>query len=335
MPDKIDLLVNLPAGFFTHPDLADAFTRLDTLANVRKTSCNAADEILPHLQTADAVLMWSWPKITDEMLDRCPRLRFFAHLDVTQSMAKTLLGRGLPVSVAKRAFSPAVAEMALTLILSTLRRTPTFQAAMWAGHEEWVSQFPDDIDPHERQLTGRRVGLIGFGGIGQRLAELLAPFRCDIRVHDPYLPDAVAERFGVRNVSVDDLATHAEVLVLCAAANAGTRAILEARHIAALAPGAVLVNVSRASLLDGDALLARLRRGDLYAALDVFDREPLPADDPLRRLPNAYLTPHRAGGVIESVQRLLAYLTDDLEAFLEGRERRHPLDEAMIASLDA
>ena len=337
MLQKIDrLLINLPPGFFTAPQLEPTFARLEALAaTVTKTSCNAADEILPYLREADAILMWSWPRLTPKLLDQCPRLRFSANLDITQAGAKTLLERGVPVSVGRRGFSPAVSEMALTLLLATLRRTSTYHAAMWAGTEPWVARFPDDIPPDELQLTGRRVGIIGFGAIGQRLAELLEPFRCDIRIHDPFLPDAVAERFGVRNGSVDDLVAHSEAVVLCAAANAGTRHVLEARHIDALMPGAALVNVSRSALVDGAALLARLQRGDLYAALDVFDQEPLPADAPLRSLPNVYLTPHRAGGVWESVVRIVAYLGDDLEAFVTGNERRHALTEAQISSLDA
>lgn len=331
----INLLVNLPPGFFTNPSLAPVFASLEKLGTVRKTSCNAGDEILPHLREADAVLMWSWPRLTDEMLAQCPNLRFCAHLDITQEGAQTLLARGIPVSVSRRGFSPAVAEMALTLILSTLRRTPSHQAAMWQGTETWVKAFPDDIDPDERSLTGRSVGIIGFGGIGQRLARLLAPFECAIQIHDPYLPEAVSARFSVANVSVDALVEHADVLALCAAANPGTKHLLEARHIDALRKGAVLVNVARASLVDGDALLARLQRGDLYAALDVFEKEPLPADSPWRALPNAYLTPHRAGGIMASVERIVQYLADDIEAHFAGTERRYPLTEAMLSSLDA
>lgn len=332
---KINLLVNLPPGFFTNAALTPIFQELEAFADVRKTSCNAGAEILGPLQEADAVLMWSWPRLTSEILAQCPKLKFSANLDLTQEGARTLLAHGIPCSVGRRAFSPAVAEMALLLTLSALRKTPDHQAAMRAGTETWVKAFPDDIDPDERELTGRKVGLVGFGGVGQRLAALLAPFACDVKIHDPFLPDEVAARFGVENVSMASLAAHADILVLCAAANAGTRSLLEARHIESLKPGAVLVNVARASLVANDALIARLRRGDLYAALDVFDQEPLPADSVWRSLPNVYLTPHRAGGVMASVERILRYLSDDLRAFFAGQERRHALTETMIAALDA
>jgi phosphoglycerate dehydrogenase-like enzyme len=206
---------------------------------------------------------------------------------------------------------------------------------MWSQSESWVEKFPDDIDRDERQLTGRRVGIVGFGGVGQRLAQLLQPFGCHLKITDPFLPDAVALQYNAENVSLDDLVAHSEILVLCAAANSGTKHLIEARHIEALAPRAIFINVARASLVDNSALLARLQGGEIYAALDVFDKEPLELDSPLRTLPNVYLTPHRAGGVMESVERILQYLVDDLRAWHEGAERRYALSEAMIPSLDA
>lgn len=331
------LLVNLPAGFFTLPLFAPIWDDLAGFAEIRKTSLDEPAEILPHLQWADAVLTNSWPPLTPDVLDQCPRLRFCAHLDILQNSARELLARNIPVSLGRRGYSPAVAEMALGLMLSTLRKSAAHQMAMRAGTERWVrGTFPAGVDPEERELSGRRVGLVGFGGIGQRLSELLAPFACDVRVYDPFLPPGLAESKGVgQSGTMDDLCAHAEVLVLCAASNPGTRHLVTAGHIAALAPGAVFVNVARAALVDNDALLARLQTGDLYAALDVFDKEPLPADSPFRALPNVFLTPHRAGGTLASAERIVRYLADDLRAWHQGRERAHALTEALLPALDA
>ncbi|MGD0093050.1 MAG: NAD(P)-dependent oxidoreductase [Planctomycetota bacterium] len=332
---KINLLVNLPEGFFTALALTPAFARLERIAVLRKTSHNTAAEVESDLAWADAVLMWSWPMLTHELLDKAPRLKFSAQLDVGQRAARIALDRGFPVSVARRGFSPAVAEMALGLILSTLRKISCYHAAMRAGTESWIRRFPADIDPDERQLTGRPVGLVGFGGVGRRLAELLTPFRCELRVHDPFVPDEIAGQFGAAKVPVLELVKSSDVVVLCASSNQGTAKLLGAAEIAALRRGAVLVNVARAALVDTAALSARLQQGDLYAAIDVFDKEPLPAESPLRTLPNAFLTPHRAGGIFASVERILAQLADDLEAHLAGRPRQHALTEAMLPSLDA
>lgn len=331
---KPNLLINLPPGFFNYAPLERHFARLRERFDVRTTSCNTQEEIRPHLKGADAVLMWSWPILTDELLDENPQLRISANFDVAQSGAKVLLARGIPVSCAKRAFSPAVAEMALTLILATLRRTSTFHAQMWQGEEPWVNSLPDEIDIHERQLTGRKVGIVGFGGIGQRLAELLAPFQCQIKTYDPFLPDEIAAKYGAKRCSLNALFSEAEIVVCCAAANEGSSHLITREHIAMLAPGSVFVNVSRAALIDYGALLERLQQGAIFAALDVFEKEPLGVDSPFRKLPNVYLTPHRAGGITESVQRLLTMLTDDLEAHFEGKPIKHAVTERMIPSLD-
>ena len=310
------------------------FDRLSAFAEIRLNSAYSSEELLPDLRWADAVLMW-WVEITEEMLDECPNLKFVGKLDVSQTVAKVLLGRNIPVSVSRRGFSPAVAEMALTLILASLRRTSNHHSAMWRGDEKWIANFPGDIDPHERHLTGRRVGIVGFGGIGQRLAQLLAPFECEIQIYDPYLPAEVAKNFNATQTSLETLASSSEILVICAAANPGTKSLIDSQLIESLPAHSIFVNVCRASLVDTQALLARLQRGDLYAAIDVFDAEPLPLDSPFRLLPNVYLTPHRAGGTIQTARRILDFVIDDLEAFLKGEPRKHALTEAMIGSLDS
>ncbi len=330
----MNILVNLPPGFFTYPPLASDFARLDALGTVRCTSHNFADELQPDLTWADIVLMWAWPAYTPQMLAVAPKLKFSGNLDITQSGARAALAHGLPVSVSRPGFSPAVAEMALALILATLRRTSDFHAQMRGGTEAWVRNFPTEIDPRERELTGRSVGIVGLGGIGRRLAELLQPFHCDLRVVDPFVPDEVLAAHHTRRVSLDEMLQNSDVVVLCAASNPGTSHLLGKHELALLRPGSVFVNVCRAALVDTEALIERLQQGDINAALDVYDREPLDKNSILRTLPNAYFTPHRAGGTPPSVQRIFGWLVDDLEAFLAGRQRRYALTEAMLPSLD-
>jgi phosphoglycerate dehydrogenase-like enzyme len=331
---KPNILVNLPPGFFTHAELAPCMARLAELGEIRRTSHNTPAEIAPDLPWCDSVLMWSWPRLLDEQLDLAKRLKFAAQLDVSQSAAKVAMRRGLPISHGRYGWSPAVAEMALTLILTMLRRTGEYHHAMRAGNETWVRAFPDDIDPLERELTGRPVGIVGFGRIGRRLAELLSPFRCPLSVSDPFVDKGVLDSFGAHALDLDELFSRNDIVVLCAASNDGTRALVGARLLEKLRPGALFVNVCRAALVDTEALVARLARGDVSAAVDVFDIEPCPPDHPLRRLPNAYLTPHRAGGLMASVVRILNWLIDDTEAFFAGRERKHNLHAGMIDALD-
>jgi phosphoglycerate dehydrogenase-like enzyme len=329
------VLVNLPSGFFKQPELVPAFERLESFAEVRKTSYDRPEEIRPDAIWAQSVLMWSWPMLDDAILDAAKDLRFSGNIDIGQRGAEILLRRGIPVSVTRRGFSPAVSEMALALILSTLRRVSDYHAAMRQGRERWVRAFPDDVDSRERELTGRAVGIVGFGAVGRRLAELLQPFRCDLRVIDPYVPESVLTALNGKRADIPTMVRDCDVVVLCASSNAGTKHLLGAEEISALRPDAVLVNVARAALVDTQALVRRLEKGHLCTAIDVFDQEPLPADSPLRRQPNAFLTPHRAGGIVPSVCRIVGWLVEDLEAHLQGRPRKFALTAEMIPTLDS
>ncbi|MGF1484203.1 MAG: NAD(P)-dependent oxidoreductase [Opitutales bacterium] len=331
----MNILVNLPAGFFTAPDLQDAWTRLEAMGPVRKTSHNTAEEIVEDLKWADHVIMWSWPALDESLLEKAGTLAYVGHLDVGQKAAQTALARQLPISCSKRGWSPAVSEMALALTLNLLRRVSDYHAAMRASDETWVQAMPEDFPFDERQLTGRAVGIIGLGGVGRRLAELLQPFAPNpLRVFDPFLPDAALAPFQAQHSELAELLSESEVVILCAAANTGTKHLIGGPEIRSLKPGTVFINVARAQLVDYAALATRLREGDIMAGIDVFEKEPLEADHPLRSIPGAYLTPHRAGGLRESIQRVVHWLIDDLEAHNKGEPRQHAVTEAMIPSLD-
>jgi phosphoglycerate dehydrogenase-like enzyme len=331
----MNILVNLPSGFFSQAELAPTWERLSQLGTVRQTSYNTADEIRADLTWADAVFMWSWPALTDDLLDNAPNLKFRGHIDISQGAARLALSRGVPVALSRGGFSPAVSEMALALILSTLRKVSDYHAQMRAGSEPWVESFPTDIDPLERELTGRSVGIVGFGNVGRRLGELLQPFHPVLRVYDPFVPGEVLQAHNAMRVELDEMLRDSDVVVLCAASNPGTAHLIGREQIALLRPHAVFINVARAALVDTQSLVERLQRGDLFAAIDVFDSEPLDRDAVLRTLPNANLTPHRAGGTMASVARTLNWLIDDFEAVLAGRALQHALMERMLPSLDA
>lgn len=330
-----NVLVNLPAGYVSHPHLRPHWARLEGLAGeVRYRSSGAWEAIADDLAWCDAIVTDRAPPLLDPQLDMATRLRFAAMLDVCQPAARVAFRRGLAISHGRFGGSAATAELALTLILGTLRRTAEHHAAMRAGTETWPRNLPDDLDLRERQLTGRPVGIVGFGHVGRRLAELLAPFACPLSVSDPLLEDEVLRSYGAVRLGLGELFERNDVIVICAAGHRGTRHLIGAEQLGRMRPGALLVNVARALIVDTDALLTRLTSGDISAAIDTFDIEPLPAGHPLRGLPNAYLTPHRGGTLMESLQRTLGWLIDDTEAFFAGKARRWAIHEGMVNTLE-
>ena len=165
------------------------------------------------------------------------------------------------------------------------------------------------------------------------MAEFLALFRVTLRAYDPHLPAAVAARCGATLTDLPALMSGSDVVVLCAANTTEANALVSRELVNRLAPGALLVNVGRSMLVDMEALRERLERREIFAALDVFDPEPLEADSPFRRLENAWLTPHRAGGVLDSVRGILTMLADDFEAHLDGRPRQCALTTEQLHCL--
>ena len=328
------LLVNLPDGFYKSALLKTRFDALAEKYDVRRASHNTTEQIAGDLPWPDAILMWGWPTLGDKEFDLAANLKIIAQINTCRETAQNALRRGVALSEARNAWSPAVAEMALGLILSGLRRLSDFHMNLRFGRDGeggvWVNDFPTEIDPRERQLEGMNVGLVGFGGIGRRLAELLAPFRVKLFAHDPFLPPAVFAQHGAASASVDEICGACDVVVLCAANTPEAEKTVTAQHIGMMRKDAVLVNVGRSMLIDMDALARRLSQGDLTAMLDVFDNEPLEADSVFRTLPNCHLTPHRAGGIHESLYRALDWLTDDLDAFFAGRERKYAVDAEMM-----
>lgn len=328
------ILVNLPPDFFTQPELATCFARIAHLGEVRQTSHNTADEIANDLKWANLVFMWSWPVLDDALLDRAGDLEYLGQIDLSQNGARCCLARGIPISTSRGGFSPAVAEMALGLMLNTLRKISDYHSAMRTGSEKWVKAFPKDIDPQERQLTGLTVGIVGLGQVGRRLAHFLQAFDIKLKVVDPFVSDSVIDSFQAERMELDPMIDACDIVVLCAASNEGTSRLINAERCDRFKKDAILINVARAALVDSNAVAERLKQGNFFACLDVFDTEPLPADSELRQLPNAYLTPHRAGGLISSVQRNLNWLIDDYEALRSERPRKYAVSESMIPALD-
>ena len=178
----------------------------------------------------------------------------------------------------------SVAEFALTLILSVLKNLPRLDAA--ARNGQWA-RFPMG------ELTGKTVGIVGFGRIGRRLAELLQGFHTDILVYDPYVAEDAPSQLGARAVSLGELLACSDVVSLHLPYTPENHHLMNAETIAQMKDGAYLINTARGPLVDEKALYNALTKGKLSGvALDVFEKEPISRDNPLLTLENAVFAPH-------------------------------------------
>ncbi|MDX3405311.1 MULTISPECIES: 2-hydroxyacid dehydrogenase [Streptomyces] len=246
---------------------------------------------LPHMTRLRAVQALS--SGTDELraeLDRLPR-------------PVTLCNAGA-------APAPSTAELALTLILASLRGIPESVRAQDGG--AWGPEvFPS--------LYGRSVLVVGYGAVGSALEELLVPFGCAVtRVAGA---DRDAPRGPVRSAAhLPRLVSDADVVVLSTPLTPQTRQLFDAGMLARMKDGALLVNVARGAVVDTDALLKETHEGRLRAALDVTDPEPLPPGHPLRETPGVLITPHVGAFTSSLWPRLEQLIRHQLSRFAAGEE---------------
>ncbi len=308
--------------------------RLDTLAHwdwfpcegggIYDTNTNSevAEALQSRLSTIDGlVLCHGAPTITARMMATAPQLRIIGELEGDRFASRIDLDaaweRGIRTVDTTNGSSYPVAEWALGLILNATRNAGAQFRAMVTGEDGW---HRDELHRAPGMLTGKRVGLIGCGHMGRRLLELLRPFQVELWVYDPYLPREMAEALGFTQTSLANVMAHCNVVVCLAPLTPKTEGLIGKSELELLRPRSVLVNVSRGGVIDSDALVERLRRGDIFAGLDVFEPEPIPLDHPIQELPNVFLSPHIGWYSGEQYPQFFRLMVDELERFFAGHE---------------
>ncbi len=223
-------------------------------------------------------------KYDREMLEGCDNLKVVTRFGVGTDNFDLQTMREMGLQVGVIANYNAVAEFALTLILSVMKNLPRYDVAVRDG--KW-SRFS------MRELTGKTVGLVGFGRIGRRLAELLSGFGVTILAYDPFINEEAAKERNVQVAGLEELLEKSDVVSLHLPSTKETHHLINAETIQMMKDGAYLINTARGSLVDEQALYDALVSGKLSgASLDVFEKEPVTKENPLFGLENTVLAPH-------------------------------------------
>lgn len=273
-------------------------------------------ELLAALPSADALIVRNRTQVDAALLDSAPRLRVVGRLGVGLDNidVESCKARGIRVIPATGANARSVAEYVVTTAAMLLR------GAYQSSGEVVQGKWPRARLSEGRETLGKTLGLIGFGDIGRQTAALAQAFGMRVVAHDPMLrdDDPVWQRSGVAPRGLDALLAEADAVSLHVPLVPATRHLLDARRLAAMRPGAVLINTARGGVVDEAALAAALREGHLAgAALDVFEREPLPAGSPLDGVPNLVLTPHIGGVTREANARVSMMIAQQVRQALE------------------
>lgn len=274
------------------------------------------DALIAALQGHQVLFTHTAP-VTAKVMDACPDLKLVVICrggPVNADLAAAT-ERGIVVCNTPGRNANATTEHSLAMILAAARQLAQRDAELKAG--EWRSDYYryEVVSP---ELFGSTVGLVGYGAIGRRVAQVMSVIGAHVLVYDPYLTEELPE--GIEQVeTLDELLRRSNVLTIHARATAENVGLIGREQIALMPAGSVLVNCARPSLLDYDALCDALDSGHLYAAAcDVLPAEPLPPDHRLLHTPNITVTPHLAGASKSAAWIAARLGAADIAAFIRG-----------------
>ena len=272
------------------------------------------DEIADKLASFDViVLLRERTSLPAGLIARLPRLRVVA---MTGNRTSTLdlaacKARGILVLHTESNPPIAPAELAFALILACARSIPRGHANVVAG--QWQAGIPLGVP-----LDGKRLGIVGLGKLGSRVAGYGKAFNMDVVAWSSNLGDEKAAAQGVTRVDKRRLFETSDAISVHYGLSERSRGIIGAAELEAMKPGAIFVNTSRGPLVDEAALVSVLTRGRITAGLDVYDIEPLPPGHPFTTLPNVVLTPHLGYVVEDTMRRFYGQSVENLRAWLDG-----------------
>ncbi len=258
------------------------------------------DEYIEIMSTADGAMISTLPLTDAELLETCPKLKVVSRagvgVDSIDLDAATRLG--ILACNTPGVNTTEVADHAMAQLLALTRLIREFDSAVKAGQWSTQPQAVREIAGGLKRIAGSTVGIVGLGAIGRAFATRIrgfGPFR--VIAYDPYILQTAADLYGVELVDLDELLTTSDFITVHAPATTETHHIFGADAFSRMKPSAILINCARGPLVDPEALYTALTTNQIAAAaLDVTEKEPIDAEDPLLTLDNLILTPHVAAG---------------------------------------
>ncbi|MBS7642860.1 hydroxyacid dehydrogenase [Candidatus Bathyarchaeota archaeon] len=336
MNRNVKVLVTIPRGLYRRVSRVDDEEKLRCFADVMFNPYDrnlTEDELAELIRGVDGcITSWGSPRFTEKVLANADRLKIIGHAagSVKPYVTDEVFKRGIVVVNAASAIGVGVAEFTLAMILNCLRAIPQHIEAM--RRRDW--RYREERTVHTYDLRGKTIGLVGFGFVARELVKLLKPFNVRILVYDPYVSIDEVESYGVEKTDLDKLLSMSDIVSLHAASTSETYHMIGEREFNLMKPNAILINTARGALVDEEALIKALRgRRIAWAALDVFEKEPLPEDSPLYDLDNVFLTPHIAGLSDERISMLFGVVVEDFRRFFSGEKPLNIVDYSKLKFL--
>ncbi|MEM2660774.1 MAG: phosphoglycerate dehydrogenase [Nitrososphaeria archaeon] len=286
---------------------------LKSFSEVEIKSVKEQKEIIDIVKNFDGIVVGN-EKINREIINHAVRLKIIARhgVGIDNIDIEAATEKGIIVTYTPQANSDSVAEYTIALILNIMRMIPKLHNITVNGGWNRILGY---------ELMGKTVGIIGFGGIGKRVAKKLRGFDVKILVYDPYVSEEDVRRFDAIPVKLDELLKTADIVTLHVSLTPETKHLINRDKLKLMKNTAYLINTSRGAVVDEKALYEALKEKWIAgAALDVFEEEPINPKNPLLTLENVIVTPHNANFTLEALQRTDLMNAEDLKRFFEGQK---------------
>ncbi|MBC7090887.1 MAG: phosphoglycerate dehydrogenase [Nitrososphaeria archaeon] len=290
---------------------SEALEILKSFAEVDVKGAKSFDEMVEAVKVYDGIVLGN-EKLDREVLKNVIKLKIIARhgVGVDNIDLNAATEKGIVVTYTPQANADSVAEYTIALILNVMRMIPKL-------HDNTVNGGWNRILGYE--LMGKTVGIIGFGGIGKRVARKLSGFDVKILVYDPYVGEEEIRKFGANPTTLDELLKSSDIITLHVILTEETKHLINSERLKLMKKTAYLINTSRGAVVDEKALYIALKEGWIAgAALDVFEQEPVDPKNPLLILDNIIVTPHNANFTLEALRRTDLMNAEDLRRFFNG-----------------
>jgi phosphoglycerate dehydrogenase-like enzyme len=306
LPRTLDLIMEPPVR-----------RRLEKLGRIVVSEDRPMPDEVVEAHLPDTAILIGQTAMPRARLDRAPNLKaivnvetnFLPNIDYQRCQE-----RGIFVLTPASAFAGPVAEAALGMAIDLGRGITAADRDFRAGREQY------GLAANERtvRLEGATIGIVGFGDLGRRFRQLVRPFRNRVLVSDPWLPAEIIEAQDCEPATLDDVFRLSRFVFVFASVTSENEGLIGARHFALMDKGSSFLLMSRAAVVDFPAMIEAARSGHILVATDVFPKEPVAADDPVRGIPGLLLSAHRTGGTKDALYAIGAMTVADVELILRG-----------------
>lgn len=267
------------------------------------------------------ITSWGSPKLDKELLALCPDLKAVVHAagSIKPILSDSFVEKKIRITNSAIALGEGVAETALGFAISACkgfyRLNSDTASGLWEENKFTIKDFYDI-----------KVGIISGGYVGRHMVKLLKNFHVDIYMYDPTLSEKEIAAIGAQKVELDELMGMCDVVSIHAPSIPATDNMIHAGNLSLMMDGAILINTARGSIINEADLIEELKKGRIFACIDVTNPEPPAVDNELRKLKNVILTPHIAGCVTNGSKRIALHVCEEIERLERGEKMKTEVD---------